>query len=193
LAKMNTAQQMIKTISEEFLQATLARFKYYRELGDKTFAQLEEKDFHFQPNEESNSMALIIQHLHGNMLSRWTQFLTEDGEKEWRNRDREFEVQEYTKAQLLDLWNEGWNCFMQALESLEEYDLLKTIHIRREPLTVLDAINRQLAHYPYHIGQILYIGRLIKNTAWQNLSIPRGRSGQFNKGEGIKDPAKLMR
>jgi hypothetical protein len=182
----------MNNISEEFLDTAIRRLKYYKDLADKTFTQLEEGDFHFQANEASNSIALIIQHLHGNMLSRWTHFLTEDGEKASRNRDAEFESQPYSKAQLLEIWEKGWVCFLEAMGSLKQTNLLQIIYIRKEPLTVIDAINRQLAHYPYHIGQILYIGRLIKNTAWKNLSIPKGGSGQFNHTDGIKDPAKLM-
>jgi hypothetical protein len=183
----------MENISLEFLQTAIRRLKYYKQLGDKTFSQLEEKDFHFQPNEESNSIAMIIQHLHGNMLSRWTNLLTEDGEKDWRDRDHEFEFHQYSKAELLELWEEGWNCFLNSLQSLRENDLSKSITIRQESLSVIDAINRQLAHYPYHVGQIIYLGRLIKNTGWQNLSIPRRESGHYNASDGIKDPAKLMR
>ena len=177
-------------IGEEFLKAVIARLKYYKQLGEKTFEQLEEKDFHWQPSSESNSIAVIIQHLYGNMLSRWTNFLIEDGEKEWRQRDDEFEIHDYSRQQLLDLWNKGWDCFLNTLDSLIPDDLLKTIYIRKEPLTAIDAINRQLAHYPYHIGQIVYIGRMIKNESWKNLSIPKGTSKQYNQGEQIKDPAK---
>ena len=125
----------------------------------------------------------------GNMLSRWTNFLTEDGEKEWRQRDEEFEVHDYSRQQLVDLWNKGWNCFLGALESLGEDDLLKTVTIRQEPLTVIDAVNRQLAHYPHHVGQIIYVGKIIKNERWKSLSIPRGKSEEYNKSEGVKDPA----
>jgi Protein of unknown function (DUF1572) len=183
----------MNNIADDFLQTAISRLKYYKQLGEKTFDQLEEKDFHYQPNEESNSLAVIIQHLHGNMLSRWTKFLHEDGEKEWRKRDAEFQIKGYSKMELLNLWTEGWNCFLGALQSLQESDLLKTIYIRKEPLTVIDAINRQLAHYPYHIGQILYLGKLIKGKAWLNLSIPKGSSQQYNLEGGVKDPAKLNR
>ena len=150
------------TLGNEFLQSAAKRSKYYKELGDKTFDQLADTDFHFQPNEESNSIAIIIQHMAGNMLSRWTDFLTTDGEKEWRNRDAEFEEQNRSRQQLIDHWEKGWDCFSGALTSLTEDDLLKTIYIRNEGLSVVDAINRQLAHYPYHVGQIIYIGRMIK-------------------------------
>ncbi|WP_207510301.1 DUF1572 family protein [Longitalea luteola] len=178
------------SLGTEFLQTAIKRLRYYKSLGEKTFDQLTDADFHFAPNEASNSIAVIIQHLSGNMLSRWTNFLTEDGEKAWRQRDEEFEVHNYSRQQLLDLWEKGWNCFLQALTALTEDDLLKTIYIREEPLSVIDAINRQLAHYPYHVGQILYIGKLLKNTGWQSLSIEKGKSELYNKSEGIKDPAK---
>jgi len=177
-------------IGEEFLKTVIARLKYYKQLGEKTFEQLEEKEFHWMPSSESNSIAVIIQHLCGNMLSRWTNFLTEDGEKEWRQRDDEFEIHNYSKQQLMDLWSKGWGCFLNTLDSLSADDLLKIVYIRKESLTAIDAINRQLAHYSYHIGQIVYIGRLIKNENWKNLSIPKGTSQRYNQGGQIKDPAK---
>jgi len=168
------------SVEEIFVASAINRLIYYKELGDKTFAQLNEADFHYQPNESSNSIAVIIQHIAGNMLSRWTDFLHSDGEKEWRNRDTEFEEQQMNKEALIALWNKGWNCCLDALKSLEPNDLLKMIYIRSEGLTVIDAINRQLAHYPHHVGQILYAGKLIKGDQWENLSIPKGNSDQFN-------------
>jgi Protein of unknown function (DUF1572) len=155
-----------------FLNSYIKRITYYKTLGEQTFAQLDELDFHFQPNEESNSM--------GNMLSRFTNFLNEDGEKEWRQRDAEFEEQHLSKDELLSLWQKGWDCYLGTVQSLTEDDLEKTITIRTEQLTVTDALNRQLAHYPYHIGQIVYLGRMIKSKAWKNLSIPKGQSQAFN-------------
>ncbi|MEO6611756.1 MAG: DUF1572 family protein [Chitinophagaceae bacterium] len=178
------------SISKDFLTTAIRRLKYYKDLGDKTFEQLTDPDFHYQPNAESNSIAIIIQHMAGNMLSRWTNFLEEDGEKEWRQRDDEFEIHSWSKQQLLEQWGKGWACFFAALEPLKKKDLKKIIHIRKEPLTVIDAINRQLAHYPYHIGQIIYIGRIIKDKSWKNLSIPKGDSTQYNSSQSIKDPAK---
>lgn len=169
------------SLASSFLQSVIKRLGYYKELGDKALAQLSDADLHFQPNEESNSIAIIIQHTAGNMLSRWTDFLTSDGEKEWRNRDTEFEEQRLTTQQLLDLWQKGWDCCLGTLHALAAEDLLKTIHIRGEGLLVVDAINRQLAHYPYHVGQIIYLARLIKNKEWKNLSIPKGNSEQFNR------------
>lgn len=187
---MTIFKQFAMKTGEEFLSTAIRRLKYYRELGEKTFEQLEEKDFHYQPSPESNSIAVIIQHISGNMLSRWTNFLTEDGEKEWRRRDDEFEVHAYSKQQLIEIWNTGWNCFLETLDSLDDDDLVKIVYIRQEPLSVIDAINRQLAHYPYHIGQILYLGRLIKGKDWKNLSIPKGQSRSYNAGNQPKDPAK---
>lgn len=178
------------SLGKEYLSTVIKRLKYYKELGEKTFEQLDEKDLHVLPTSESNSIAIIVQHLTGNMLSRFTNFLTEDGEKEWRQRDDEFEVHNYSKQQVIDLWNKGWECCFNALESLTENDLMTMIYIRKEPLTVVDAINRQLAHYPYHIGQIVYIGRMIKNTDWKSLTIPKGQSLQYNTGDQLKDAVK---
>jgi hypothetical protein len=180
----------MNTVGQEYLQTAIRRLKYYKDLGDKTFEQLGDKDFHYQPDQESNSIAVIIQHIHGNMLSRWTNFLTEDGEKEWRQRDSEFEIHSSSKQQLIDLWEKGWSCFFNAIEPLQEDDLLKTVYIRKEPLSVIDAINRQLAHYPYHIGQLIYIGKMIKKESWKNLSIRKKQSQQYNTDAIIKDPAK---
>ncbi len=180
----------MSSIGQEFLNTAIRRVKYYKDLADKTFAQLAEEDLHFRPSAESNSIAIIIRHMAGNMLSRWTNFLTEDGEKEWRQRDDEFEVHDLSKQQLFEFWEKGWSCFLNAIEPLQDDDLLKTIYIRNEPLTVIDAINRQLAHYPYHVGQIVYLGKMLKNENWKSLSIPKGHSAQYNKGEDIKDPAK---
>jgi Protein of unknown function (DUF1572) len=171
----------METIASVFLATAIKRFAVHKDLGDKTFAQLTETDFHFQPNSASNSMAVIIQHMSGNMLSRWTNFLTEDGEKEWRSRDAEFEVHHYSKAQLLEIWEKGWACLFDALAGLKEEDLLKNIYIRKEAQTVIDAIHRQLAHYSYHVGQLVYLGRLIKDARWQSLSIEKGKSADYNR------------
>jgi hypothetical protein len=163
----------------EFLKDTIKRFRYYKELGDKTFEQLEDAHFFIQPSTESNSIAVIVKHLHGNMLSRWTNFLAEDGEKEWRQRDAEFYEQASTRQHILDLWNEGWSCMFDTLAGLKKEDLTKYVTIRTEPLQVYDAMLRQLAHYPYHVGQIVYLGRLFKNEQWTSLSIPKGNSTTY--------------
>jgi hypothetical protein len=164
-----------------FLAATISRFIMYKELADKTFAQLTDADFFRKPSPESNSIAIVIQHMAGNMLSRWTDFLTTDGEKEWRNRDTEFEERLTTRQELLAVWEKGWNCLFTALRGLGPNDLLTVIHIRHEGLTVMDAIIRQLAHYPYHVGQIVHLGKWIKDKDWQNLSIAKGQSQPYNQ------------
>lgn len=178
------------SITPEFLASAIRRLKYYKDLGDKTFEQLSDIDFNYKPTGESNSIAIIIQHMAGNMLSRWTNFLTEDGEKEWRQRDDEFEIHNYNKQQLLEFWEKGWACFFAAIEPLSKKDLKKIIYIRKEPLTVIDAINRQLAHYPYHVGQIIFIAKMIKDKKWKNLSIAKNHSNSYNISTEVRDPAK---
>jgi hypothetical protein len=168
-------------MQQTFLDDCIKRFQYYKSLGDKTFEQLEETDLFYRPSPDSNSIAIIVQHMYGNMLSRWTSFLTEDGEKEWRNRDAEFEAMQITKQDLLSFWNEGWNVLLNALKELKAEDLTKTIYIRTEPLVVYDAIIRQMAHYPYHVGQIVTLGKMIKDKEFNSLSIPKGESQQFNQ------------
>jgi hypothetical protein len=168
-------------IEQIFLDSVIKRFKEYKILGEKTFEQLNDVEMHFKPNTASNNIAIIIQHLYGNMLSRWSNFLTEDGEKDWRKRDDEFECHQFSKQQLMDKWNEGWTVFLKSLESLNTNDLSKTITIRGQPLNVVDAINRQMAHYSYHVGQIVYLGRWIKEDQWKSLSIPKNKSQQFNE------------
>ena len=174
-------------IETAFLQSALKRLSYYKELGDKTLIQLTDADYHYQPKEASNSIAVIIQHMAGNMISRWTDFLTSDGEKEWRKRDDEFEEQQMTRQQLNDLWEKGWQCCLDAIKALTEADLLKIIHIRGEALLVVDAVNRQLAHYPYHVGQIIYIAKVITDSQWKNLSIAKAGSVLFNEQMKKKD------
>jgi hypothetical protein len=171
----------MNTLGTVYLESVIKRFLTYKVLGDMTFTQLEEKDFYYTPGESSNSIAVIIQHMHGNMLSRWTNFLTEDGEKPGRNRDEEFSPPSCSREQLIGLWEEGWRRLIETLRSLKDEDLIKTITIRHEPLIVIDAINRQLAHYPHHVGQIVYIGKMILDQNWQSLSIPKGASQDFNK------------
>ena len=188
--KFKIEDLLFMNLEKEFIESSLRRMKYYKELGEKTFEQLNDDDFHFQPGSESNSIAVMIQHLAGNMLSRFTNFLTEDGEKNWRNRDDEFEIHTYSRQQLIELWNKGWKCFFDTIQALNENDLMKQVSIRNEKLSVVDAIIRQLAHYPYHIGQIIYAGRMLKKENWKNLSIPKGSSNTYNQSTGIKDPSK---
>ncbi|WP_269224969.1 DUF1572 domain-containing protein [Flavobacterium eburneipallidum] len=164
----------------DYLESAKKQFEYYKMLGDKTIAQLPDEKLFWQYNEESNSVAIIVKHLHGNMLSRWTDFLTADGEKEWRQRDAEFDNDIDSKEVLIQKWNEGWDCLFNALNSLTEEDFTKTIYIRNQGHSIAEAINRQLAHYPYHVGQMVFIGKMICDTNWISLSIPRGNSSTYN-------------
>ncbi len=167
-------------MNTNYLESAKKQFEYYKQLGDKTIAQLPEDKLFWQFNEESNSISTIVKHLNGNMLSRWTDFLTSDGEKEWRKRDEEFENDTEFEEALLKLWDEGWNCLFSTLNSLTADDFSKTIYIRNQGHSVIDAINRQLAHYSYHVGQIVFIGKMIKDDQWKSLSIPKGNSKAYN-------------
>ena len=160
-------------MSTGYLNSIKTRFQFYKDLGNKTFAQLSDDNLHWKYNEESNSIAVIVQHVGGNMLSRWTDFLTTDGEKEWRRRDAEFMCDISSRKELLAKWEEGWNCMFNAIDLLTEDDLMKDIYIRNEKHSVVDAINRQLAHYAYHIGQIVFIAKMLCGNRWISLSIPK--------------------
>jgi len=164
-----------------FLESAIKLFRYYKKLGEGAIAQLNDAEVLAQPNQASNSIALIVHHLSGNMLSRWTDFLKCDGEKPWRNREAEFEDSYPDKAAMMMAWNEGWNCLLTTLETLTPDDLSKIIYIRNEGQSVLEAIQRQLAHYPSHIGQILFQAKAIKGNDFNSLSIPKGNSDSFNK------------
>lgn len=167
-------------MNQSYLESITKQFEYYKMLGDKSMGQVPAEKLFWQYNNESNSIAIIVNHIAGNMLSRWTNFLTSDGEKEWRNRDAEFEDVLKTKQNVLQRWNEGWECLFQAIHSLKEEDLDKIIYIRNQGHTVVEAINRQLAHYPYHIGQMVFIAKMITNNDWKSLSIPKGKSVIYN-------------
>jgi len=169
-----------------FLPSAIARFRQHKQLGDGALAQCSDADLVWCPADDANSIATIVRHMRGNMLSRWTDFLTSDGEKPWRHRDTEFEdVSTATTADILAWWEEGWACLFAALEPLREDDLARTITIRNEPHTVLDAIHRQLAHYAYHTGQIVLLARIRRGAEWTTLSVPRGGSAAFNKKMGL--------
>lgn len=159
--------------ANEYLRIVIKRFEDIKSLGEKAIAQLAEADLHWQFNEESNSVAMIVKHLRGNMVSRWTDFLHSDGEKPNRNRDGEFVVSKISKLELRAYYDEGWSTLFQTLNNLEETDLLRTVYIARKPYLVMEVIEWQLAHYAYHIGQIVYIGKQLKNEKWENLSIPK--------------------
>jgi hypothetical protein len=172
--------------ANNYLDSVKKQFEYYKMLGDKTFSQMEEDRLFWQYNNDSNSMATLVKHLRGNMLSRWTDFLTSDGEKEFRNRDSEFENHIQSKEELLFMWNEGWSCLFNAINALTEDDLDKIIYIRNQGHSVTEAINRQLAHYSYHIGQIVFLGKMLAENGWTSLSIPKGNSESYNKDKFLK-------
>ncbi|HLL43594.1 MAG TPA: DUF1572 domain-containing protein [Segetibacter sp.] len=168
-------------MTNDYLESVKKQFEYYKMLGEKTFVQLSDDKLFWQYNQDSNSIAIIVKHLWGNMLSRWTDFLNTDGEKEWRDRDAEFENDIKTRQELTDKWNEGWMCLFNAINSLTLEDLEKIIYIRNQGHTVTEAINRQLAHYPYHVGQIVFIGKMLAENGWSSLSIPKGNSQTYNR------------
>ena len=171
----------------QYLHPTLKQFQYYKSLGDKTMAQLTDEQLFWKYNEESNSIAMIVKHIAGNMLSRWTDFRTTDGEKEWRNRESEFADDIKSRAELIAYWEKGFKCLLDALRSITDDDLEEIIYIRNQGHTIIEAINRQLAHYPYHIGQIVFIGKMLTDGAWQSLSIPRGGSISYNDNKFAKE------
>ncbi|HRD56772.1 MAG TPA: DUF1572 family protein [Ferruginibacter sp.] len=168
-------------MNSNYLNSVKQQMLYYKSLGEKSIAQLEPALLFKQPNEDCNSIAMIIQHMHGNMLSRWTDFLNSDGEKEWRQRDAEFEIVLSTKEEVMTKWEEGWKCLMDALNSLNDSLLSYTVLIRNEPHTATEAINRQLAHYPYHVGQIVFYTKALIGAEFTSLSIAKNQSQQFNK------------
>lgn len=172
-----------------YLTSAKRQFNLYKHLAEKAMGQLPAEGLYWQPDEESNSIAIIVKHLHGNMLSRWTDFLTTDGEKEWRNRDAEFEQDAPDAEKLMQQWKEGWDCLFAALDSLSDNDLERLIYIRNDGLTVMEAINRQIAHYSYHVGQIVFIAKMMVKTDWQTLSIAKKASGRYNAGKFAQEKA----
>ena len=162
-----------------FLEETIKSFRGLKSNAEKAMEQISDAEMHWSYNEDSNSVAIIIRHMAGNMISRWTDFLTTDGEKPDRNRDSEFEDGFTSRDQIMDFWNKGWKIFLDTLNSLKEEDLTKTVYIRKEPHSVIRAIQRQLAHYAYHSGQIVYVAKQIKGKDFKTLSIARGESSKF--------------
>lgn len=165
----------------EYLKSADRQFRYYKSLGEKAMEQLEEQQLFIQPNEDSNSIASVVKHMWGNMTSRWTDFLTTDGEKPWRERDAEFVNDIQSREAVMQYWEEGWNCLFNALGSISDNELSMIIYIRNEGHTVLEAINRQIAHYAYHVGQIVFAAKLYKKGEWDSLSIPRNKSTDYNQ------------
>lgn len=170
-------------MESNYLANVKLQFEYYKSVGDKTFDQISENELFWQYNANSNSIAIIVNHIHGNMKSRWTDFLTSDGEKEWRKRDEEFEDIIKTRGELLKKWEEGWQILFSAIDSINPDNFGTTIYIRNQQHTVVDAFNRQLAHYAYHIGQIVYVAKMTGAENWQSLTIPKGKSKEFNSSK----------
>jgi len=173
---------MAHQFTTSYLKDSTDLFRYYKKLGDRAIAQCPDEGLFAMLDAESNSVAIVVKHMAGNMRSRWTDFLTSDGEKPDRNRDSEFEAPPTTRAELIEMWEHGWKLLFGALEPLSDADLTRTITIRAEPHSVMQAINRQIAHYSYHIGQILFLAKhlSVKSTGkWDSLSVPRGHSKQF--------------
>src|SRR2546425_1550082 len=164
-----------------YVKDSIDLFRYYKKLGERAMAQCSDEGLAATIDAESNSIAVIVKHMAGNMRSRWTDFLTSDGEKPDRNRDTEFEDAPKTRAALVELWERGWKYLFDALEPLTDKDLVRKITIRTEPHSVMQAINRQIAHYSYHVGQIVYLARHFAGAKWQTLTIPKRKSGEFNK------------
>lgn len=160
-------------IGECYLNAVKERFLEVKKNGEQTFQQLSDQELAWSPHDDSNSIAVIVKHMSGNMISRWTDFLTSDGEKLNRNRDDEFVNSISTREELLACWDKGWKVFLDELDILTPDDLLRTITIRNKPMSVIEAIERQMAHYAYHVGQIVFCAKLLRGDQWQTLTIPR--------------------
>ncbi|MDH7912710.1 DUF1572 family protein [Winogradskyella sp. SYSU M77433] len=175
---------------KSYLSSSIKQFEYYKSLGDKTFEQLSFNELQREFEEDSNSITIIVKHMVGNMLSRWTNFLTEDGEKEWRKRDEEFIDSFKNKAQFLEDWEKGWNCLFNAIKPLQKDDLERVIYIRNQGHSITEAINRQMMHYAYHVGQIVLLGKLTKGSDWVSLSIPKGKSKAYNKDKFSKEKSR---
>lgn len=173
-------------MNSDYLENVKKQLEHYKMLGEKTFVQLPDEKLFWQYNETSNSVATLVKHLWSNMLSRWTGFLTTEGATEWKNREAEFYNDIKSRQELLDKWNEGWSCLMNSINALIEADLQRTVYIRNQAHTVTEAINRQLAHYSYHIGQIVYIGKMVCDHEWTSLTYPRGDSKLNNAEKFIK-------
>lgn len=170
-----------ETIVQNYFEDALSSLRSGKKLADKAIAQLKDEEFFVTLDQESNSIAVIMKHMAGNMFSRWTDFLNSDGEKPNRNRDMEFVIEpQTTKDDVIDYWERGWKCVFEALEPLRPEDLEKTVKIRGEEHTIVEAINRQMMHYSYHVGQIVFLAKHFRSTEWTSLSIPRNRSAEFN-------------
>ena len=171
---------MAHQFSTSYIEDSLSLFRFYKQLAERAMDQVSDQQLFEAFDEEMNSIAIITKHMAGNMRSRWTDFLTSDGEKPNRNRDSEFVKPPSTRAELMKIWNEGWDQAFAALEPLSDSDLERKVAIRGEPHSVMQAINRQVAHYAYHVGQIVFLAKHLKASDWKSLSVPRNKSGEFN-------------
>jgi hypothetical protein len=162
-----------------YLDSSLRLFRFYKSQGEKAMEQIPDEKLFWQYNADSNSVATIVKHMAGNMHSRWTDFLHSDGEKSWRKRDAEFENDIGSRDEMMQLWEEGWEVLFKALEPIGSEHLDTTVFIRNEPYTVIDAINRQLTHYASHVGQLIYLGKMLHSGTWKSLSIPKGQSENY--------------
>ena len=172
-------------MENNYISSVKYQFKQYKVLAEKAIDQIPDEKIDWQYNPETNSIAVIVKHLAGNMLSRFTDFYNSDGEKKWRDRDGEFENEKLSREKLKALWDEGWDCLFQVLNGLSAADLSKVVIIRNEEHTVVDAINRQLTHYACHIGQIIFIAKMALDNHWRTLSIPKKASREFNAKKGL--------
>ncbi len=164
-----------------YLDSAIAEFNRYETLGRKTMERVSDEELFYESAKDVNSIAVIVKHLHGNMMSRWTDFLTSDGEKEWRQRDGEFEDTLSTREEVYERWVEGWNLLFDVLGELNEEGMGRTVQIRGEDHSIAQAINRQLCHYAYHVGQMVILAKSFKGSEWESLSIPKGKSEEFNE------------
>lgn len=170
-------------MANDYINSVKKQFEMYKVLGERAMAQVPDDKLFWQYNDDSNSIATIVKHLAGNMLSRWTDFLTTDGEKEWRDREAEFDNDIKSRAELMDIWNKGWACLFSAINQVTDDDLQRLIYIRNMGHTVMEAINRQVTHYPYHVGQIVFIAKMVSGSEWVSLSIPRSESKKYNEAK----------
>ena len=172
---------MIEQIIQNYLKDSIESFRSYKKMAERAMAQVSDEEFFEAIDEEANSIAVIVKHIAGNQKSRWTDFLTTDGEKDFRNRDTEFEMIGDTRESLTEFWEMSWQTLFDALEPLTIQDFSKFVTIRGEPHTIVEAINRQLTHYAYHIGQIVLLAKHFRSSHWQTLSVPRNKSAEFNQ------------
>jgi len=176
-------------VRAEYLRDCAATLRKYKALADESLARVADDQFFAAPDAESNSLAVLVKHVAGNLRSRWTDLLTSDGEKPDRDRDAEFEITPAdTRAALMRAWEAGWACAFESMDALTPADLDRTIHIRGEPHSLVQALNRQLTHAAYHVGQVVFLAKHHRSDTWQSLSIPRGRSRQFNAGMAASPP-----